>query len=232
MASIDWSYDLLAPHEQSVLRRLAVFGGDFTAEAATAVAGETTDGEDLDESPAAQEHDVLVVTRRLVDKSLVVTRRHGDQVRYRLLDTVRHYALDKLRRCDEVAATRDRHLRHYLDLALEAEAGFAHDQDHSRVRLEAERDNIQDALRWALTPARAETGRLFAATMSHQWLIRSQAQEGLGFLRLALDLDPSDRSSVQARLHLGQAMLAMVSGHVHQAGDSAAMSRRDRHRDR
>ena len=141
---------------RAVLRRLAVFGGDFTtAEAATAVAGETTDGEDLDESPAAEEHDVLVVTRRLVDKSLVVTRRHGDQVRYRLLDTVRHYALDKLRRCDEVAPTRDRHLRHYLDLALEAEAGFAHDQDHWRVRLETERDNIQDALQLGAHPGQS-----------------------------------------------------------------------------
>ncbi|MFI0351109.1 LuxR C-terminal-related transcriptional regulator [Actinomadura sp. 9N407] len=223
MASMDWSHDLLDPHEQRVLRRLAVFGSDFTAAAAAAVAGERWDDDERAGHPAENEH-ALVVTRRLVDKSLVATRRHQDQVRYRLLDTVRHYAFDKLRRCGEVARARDRHLAYYLDLAVEAADGATRDQDHWRAVLEAERDNIHAGLQWALTPARAESSRLLAATMSHQWMIRSQAHEGLGFLQRALGLAPDARSAVQARLHVGRAWLAMVAGHVHQAGESAAVA--------
>ncbi len=213
VASIDWSHDLLGPDEQRVLRRLAVFAGEFTAAAAVDVAG----GTDHDE-------DVLLVTRKLVDKSLVVTKRHADQVRYRLLDTVRHYALDKLQACGEVAPTRDRHLAHYLDLATRAETGSAADQDHWRTLLDTEHANIHSALEWALTAARATAGRLFAAAMAQHWLIRSQAHEGLGFLNRALELDPTDRSSVQARLYLGRALLEMVAGRVHQVAESAAVA--------
>jgi predicted ATPase/DNA-binding CsgD family transcriptional regulator len=224
MASMDWSYDLLDPHEQRVLRRLAVFGSDFSPAAAAAVSAEpgprahhathpTEDGQDLD---------ILTVVRRLVDKSLIVTRRHGDQVRYRLLDTVRHYAFDKLRRSDDVEQARDRHLTYYVNLAAEAEIGTTHDQDHWRTVLEAERDNIHAALRWALTPSRADTFRLLAASMSHQWMIRSQAHEGLGFLQRALELDPTARTGVQARLYVGRAWVEMVAGRVQESTESAA----------
>ncbi len=207
VASMDWSHDLLGPEEQRVLRRLAVFVGEFTAEAADAVAGPDVD--------------VLMLTRQLVDKSLVVARRNGDQVRFRLLDTVRHYALDKLHGCGEMAQTRDRHLDHYLRLAQDAETGAAHDQDRWRAVLEAEHDNIHAALQWALTPTRATTGRQLTITMSLQWLIRSQAQEGLGFVHRALELDPDDRSSVGARLHVARARLAMVAGRVHEVAEAA-----------
>ena len=211
VASIDWSHDLLGEDERAVLRRLAVFAGEFTAAAAIAVAGD-------------HDVDVLLIVRRLVDKSFVVTRRHGDQVRFRLLDTVRHYALDKLQTWNEVASTRDRHLAHYLELAVRAEGGSNVDQDRWRLLLDAERGNIHSALQWALTPARATSGRAFAAAMSQHWLIRSQAHEGLGFLDRALELDPMDRSALQARLHLGRALLAMVAGRVQEVAESATVA--------
>ncbi len=224
VASMDWSHDLLGPEEQRVLRRLAVFVGEFTADAADAVAGPVT--VDPEEGRAGSRHDVdvLILTRRLVDKSLVVARRHGHQVRFRLLDTVRHYALDKLQGCGEVAQTRDRHLDYYLRLAQQAELGSAHDQDHWRAVLEAEHDNIHAALQWALTPPRADTGRLLTVTMSFQWLIRSQAHEGLGFVHRALELDPDDRSRVGARLHVARARLAMVAGRVHEVAEAASVA--------
>lgn len=214
VASMDWSHDLLSPHEQQVFRRLAVFVGTFTPRAAVSAA--RGDDEPIDE--------VLTAIRRLLDTSLVATRRHGDEVRYRLLDTVRHYAFDKLRQSGEAEQIRDRHLRHYLDLAREAEAGSVHDQDHWREVLDAEHDNIHAALQWGLRPARADRGRLLAASMCHQWLIRSQAHEGLGFLRRAVDLAPADRSSLQARLHVGRSMLSMVAGHIDQVAESAAIA--------
>jgi predicted ATPase/DNA-binding CsgD family transcriptional regulator len=224
VASMDWSHDLLGPDEQRVLRRLAVFVGEFTAEAADAVAGDAQVPAEPESGRAGSRHgiDVLILTRRLVDKSLVLARRHGQQVRFRLLDTVRHYALDKLHGCGEVAQTRDRHLDHYLRLAQEAEIGSAHDQDHWRDVLDAEHDNIHPALQWALTPSRAATGRLLTATMAFQWLLRSQAQEGLGFVHRAVELGPGDRSGVGARLHVARARLAMVAGRVHEAAEAAA----------
>lgn len=211
VASMDWSHDLLSPHEQQVLRRLAVFVGTFTPRAAVSAARE--DDQPID--------GVLTAIRRLLDTSLVATRRQGDEVRYRLLDTVRHYAFDKLRQSGEAEQIRDRHLRHYLDLAREAEAGSVHDQDHWREVLDAEHDNIHAALQWGLRPARADQGRLLAASMCRHWLIRSQAQEGLGFLRRALDLAPADRSALQARLYVGRSMLSMVAGHLPQVAEAA-----------
>ena len=211
VASMDWSHDLLGPDEQRVLRRLAVVRGRVHARQPL----HAVDGR------ADRDVDVLMLTRQLVDKSLVVARRHGDQVRFRLLDTVRHYALDKLHGCGEVAQTRDRHLDYYLRLAQEAEIGSAHDQDRWRAVLEAEHDNIHAALQWALTPTRATTGRELTVAMSLQWLIRSQAQEGLGFVHRALELDPDDRSSVGARLHVARARLAMVAGRVHEVAEAA-----------
>lgn len=211
VASMDWSHDLLSPHEQQVLRRLAVFVGTFTPRAAVYVARD--DDEQIDEA--------LTAIRRLLDASLIATRRHGEEVRYRLLDTVRHYAFDKLRQCGEAERIRDRHLRYCLDLAGEAEAGSMHDQDHWRELLDPEHDNIHAALQWGLRPARADQGRLLAARMCHQWLIRSQAQEGLGFLQRALDLAPADRSALQARLYVGRSMLSMVAGHLPQVAEAA-----------
>ena len=223
VASMDWSHDLLGPDEQRVLRRLSVFVGGFTAEAANAVAGPAVVTADPEEGRAEgrRDVDVLILTRRLVDKSLVVARRQGHQVRFRLLDTVRHYALDKLHGCGEVAQTRDLHLDYYLRLAQEAELGSAYDQDLWRAVLEAEHDNIHAALQWALTPSRATAGRLLTVSMSFQWLIRSQAQEGLGFVQRALELDPNNRSSVGARLHVARARLAMVAGQVYDVAEAA-----------
>ncbi len=223
VASMDWSHDLLGENEQRVLRRVAVFAGDFTASAATDVAVEPRAYADRTgtSTRADDDLDVLAVTRRLVDKSLVVARRREGQVRYRLLDTVKHYALDKLRRCGEVEQAHDRHLRHFLALARDAEAGSARDQDHWRAALDAEHDNLHAALQWGLAPPRAEAGRLLAATMTHQWLLRSQAREGLDFVQRALDLDPADRSAVQARLHLGRAWLASVAGRLHEVAEAA-----------
>jgi len=224
VASMDWSHELLSSHEQEVLRRLSVFVGDFSSTAAVAVAGTGSQGDGALAGRGDDELvvDVLGVLRRLVDKSLVATRRHGDQVRFRLLDTVRHYAFDQLRRSGEVEQLRDRHLQQYLGVAQAAEAGSAHDQDHWRTVLEAEHDNIHAALQWALTARTSEQGRLLAVSMTHQWLIRSQAHEGLGFLQRALDLAPADRSVLQARLHVSRSMLSVVAGRLHDEAESAA----------
>jgi predicted ATPase len=107
-ASIDWSYDLLTDHERALLRRLSVFAGGWTLEAAEAV------GIDGDVETA----DVLDLLTNLVEKSLVTLEAEGE--RYRLLETVRQYAQERLSNSGEEDASRTRHLTFYLILAEKA----------------------------------------------------------------------------------------------------------------
>ena len=139
-ATLDWSYQLLSEAEQAVLRRLAVFAGDFSLDAAVAVAG------DLTELPVV-EH-----IANLVAKSLLVADLHGEIPRYRLLDTTRLYAFDRLRSAGELPATGRRHAEYYR-------AFFAHAEAESEARPQAEwlaiygrhLDNVRAGLDWAFS---------------------------------------------------------------------------------
>ena len=114
LAAIQWSYDHLAPEEQRLLRRLSVFAGGWTLECAVGVAGESPD-----------EYAVLALLERLVDQSLVSTRRvDGSATRYAMLETVRQYAQDRLNESGEGETTRNRHLDFYVALAERAEPEF------------------------------------------------------------------------------------------------------------
>src|SRR5229473_1702046 len=105
-ATLDWSYELLPEHERAVLRRLAIFAGGFTLQAASAVAA--------DDEIAALE--VVDCVANLVTKSLVTADSGGEKVRYRLLETTRAYALEKLVQAGEFDAVAGRHAKRYLDL--------------------------------------------------------------------------------------------------------------------
>lgn len=106
-AAMDWSYELLAETERRLLRRLAVFPQSFDLEAATAVAGDDAD-------PI----DVLDLLARLIDKSLLVPEGMADTARYRLLETVRQYAAEKLGAAGETDAIQDLHRGHFVDRIL------------------------------------------------------------------------------------------------------------------
>jgi len=216
MASMQWSHALLEEQEQVWFRRMAVFSGTFTLDAAASVCGDEESGDGSD--PGA-----LQVLGRLLDKSLVTVREARGEVRYRLLDTIRQYAEERLRAAGETEPVRDRHLDYFLDLAEGALPGLESDQDSWREMLESHRDNINAALQWGLSPPseRADKGRRLAAAMCRQWFIRSQSAEGLDFLDRAVDLDPADRSALQGRLLVGTAMLGMVSGHTDLVADAA-----------
>jgi predicted ATPase/DNA-binding CsgD family transcriptional regulator len=210
LASMTWSHDLLSPDEQSMFRRLAVFAGTFTLPAAADVSGFA---------------DALPLLGRLLDSSLVVTRQVRGEVRYRLLDTIRQYAGDRLRDSAEENDTRDQHLRHFLELAERAAVEIEVDQDIWREQLDSHHDNIDAALRWGLAPGpagRAEQGRRLAAAMARQWFLRGQGADGHRFLQQALALDPGDSTPLQGRLHAANATLAMVSGRLRELVDGAA----------
>ena len=183
-ALIDWSYDLLTQSEEALLRRLSVFAGGWTLEAAEAVAA---DGE-------IAESDVLDLLTRLVEKSLVAV--DPDTGRYRLLETVRQYSLERLRRADEEAQTRSRHLDFYLALAEKARPQLVgREQGAWLARLDLERENLLSAHAWCDdAPGGAESGLKLASSMRRYWMTR-----GLLGLGLRVTVEALGRPGAQQR---------------------------------
>jgi predicted ATPase/DNA-binding CsgD family transcriptional regulator len=203
VASIDWSHDLLDDTDRVVFRRLAVFAGGFTLDAARAVGAAGPVGE----------ADVLVALGRLVDKSLVVMDDEGGEARYRLLETIRQYAQDRLDAAGETAAARDRHLDHFLALAVRAEPELVDaDQDRWLARLEADHDNLRAAVEWGLAAPDPTRGRRLAAALLWLWYLRAHTNEGIDFLQRAIARAPEDRTPVQPTLHAGVAAVSVASG--------------------
>ncbi|MGH7399396.1 MAG: ATP-binding protein, partial [Candidatus Rokuibacteriota bacterium] len=191
---IDWSYGLLSPAEQALLRRLAVFAGGWGLEAAEAV----TAGDGVDAG------EVLELIGRLVDKSLVMADEQSEEVRYRLLETIRRYAGQRLEERAEADATRDRHRDFFLGLAEEAEPEL-HGPDQTRWlrRLEAEHDNLRAALGRARERGDVETSLRLGAALWLFWDTRghaSEARESLDeILRRAAELPTARLGAVHQR---------------------------------
>ncbi len=139
-AMIDWSYSLLSDPEKMVFRRLAVFTGGWTLEAAEFVCGEGRDGPDI-----------LDLMSRLVDKSLVIGEESNGEIRYHRLETIRQYSLERFFETEEVEAIRDRHLAYYVQYSEEIERGLQRPGRRLWVyRSELEQENLQTAIEWGL----------------------------------------------------------------------------------
>lgn len=137
-ALIDWSYDLLSEGERALLRRLSVFAGGWTFEAAETICSNV---------------DVFEHLPQLVNKSLVTVNDEGDEPRYILLETIRQYARDKLLESGEGEGTRSRHFTYYLTMA-ETAGPELRKREHELewvIRLETEYDNIRTAVEWGLS---------------------------------------------------------------------------------
>ena len=197
-ASIDWSHALLGEPDRIVFRRLAVFPGSFGLDAARTVGAGGVVARDQ----------VLDAIGRLVDKSLVVAEERGGEARYRLLETIRQFAADRLDEAGEVAATHDRHLAHFLAFAEAIEPELPLDLDAWRNRLKLEHDNLHAALDWGLAASDPDPGRRLAATLPWLWHLHGHGSEGLAFLQRAVQRAPDDRSRLQAHLLTGIALVA------------------------
>jgi predicted ATPase/DNA-binding SARP family transcriptional activator len=173
-ATIDWSHDLLTDDERVLYRRLAVFAGGFTLEAAEAVCA----------GGAISARQVVDLLARLVEKSLVVAA--GE--RFRLLDTVRQYAAERLEAASERDAVARRHLDWCLALAQEHDPLSA-GQERSLQVLETEHDNLRTALAWAVRrDPQAALG--LATRLWRFWLDRGYFAEGNRWLQTALAAAP------------------------------------------
>lgn len=191
-AMIDWSWELLSPAERAVLRRLAVFSGGFTLESAEAVcaAPDAAPTADPDASHVLAP-DVLDLVTRLVDRSLVVAAHHGDGARYRMLESVIAYGLERLDEAGETAGARYRHALHHTDLAERA-ALRLHDRGQRGwlVRLDREVLNLRAALDHATTSGAPELALRLVNALSWYWHLRGRIGEAVRSLGQALDAAP------------------------------------------
>ncbi len=184
-AALDWSYELLSPEDQTIFRRLAVFVGGFTLEAAGVVAG------DKDGSPT----DITDSVVNFVMKSLVTADVGNGDVRFRLLETTRAYAVTKLAESAEDDALARSHAIYYRDF-LEAARSSSIGDDFA-LAYELEIDNIRAALTWAFGPeSDASIAVTLAVASGPIWLEMSLFAECHDWMGRALDvLDATERGT-------------------------------------
>ena len=174
-AMLDWSYELLDDSERNLLARLSVFVGGWTLQSANQVCSGTPVNTD----------DVVYVLIGLIEQSMVVVDEDGD--RYRMLETVRQYARERLLESGEAQAWSERHLAYFVALAEEAEPELNGPQQGDWLqRLELEHDNLRSALAESADAADAGSGMRLASACWRFWLIRGYAREGLGWLSAML----------------------------------------------
>ncbi len=200
-ATIDWSYDLLSAQEQRVFERLSVFAGGCTLATATTVC--------VDEEIA--EEDVLVLLSSLVDKSLVVVDFEGSEPRYRLLESFRQYAREKLAARGEQDAIEHRHAVAYLELAKRLDRAYRTEEQFLALA-HAEVDNLRAVLQWALVQRRnVLLGQRLVWELRALWGAFAEI-EGRRWLTYALELvDEQTPPSVLARLSHTEALIAAQS---------------------
>jgi non-specific serine/threonine protein kinase len=201
-ATMDWSYDLLSPPERVLLRRLSVFAGGWTLEAAEAVG--VGDG--------IEEWEVLDLLTSLVGKSLILYEERGGEGRYRLLETVRQYARERLLDSAETAAVWDRHLAWAAMLAERAGPELRGPRQGEWLeRLEREHDNLRAALRWPGAPGQAEAGLRLCGALWLFWDVRGYWTEGREHLARLLALPGAEaRTAARAEALSGAGVLAWL----------------------
>jgi tetratricopeptide (TPR) repeat protein len=198
--AIDWSYDLLSEPERALLRRLSIFVGGWTLEAAEQVGAGTGD--------------VLDLLALLVAKSLVVSEQQpGQAARFRLLESIREYAVDKLARAGEARAARNRHLAYFVTLAERAGPELPRmDLMKWLSRLEHESDNWRAALTWALEQQDAEAALRLTCALQGYWNDTLNGAEGSRWAEAALNLPDSQGPLARSAWRAGALVTAAKLG--------------------
>jgi predicted ATPase/Tfp pilus assembly protein PilF len=212
-AAMDWSYDLLTEPERTLLRRLAVFAGGWTLEAAESICGDDATG-------AIGGDAILDLLTRLADKSLAEVE-SGAAPRYRMLETVRQYGWEKLEASHELSAIRDRHLTWFAALADTAARYLQGQQQKAWLdRLDGERDNFRAALEWAMESAPERALALTAALWRWSYL-RGYLSIGADLTERVLRIAPAPTPARLEALN-GAAVLTNATGNYHRAEELAA----------
>ena len=213
-ALIDWSWDLLTDEDRRLLRRLAVFTGGWTVPMASRIVG--------DDEGRMDPVDLVDGLTRLVDRSLVIVDR-GPTTRYRMLETIRQYAREKLIESGEAADLADRHLAAYAELASESQGPIRGPAMVDWLdRLDAEVDNLGAALEWGLEAAPWTSVRMCAALMGY-WSVRVISEDNEARIVAAIEVA---RSRVQDRPDADRAEQALAAQLLGEAARIWAMSGR------
>jgi predicted ATPase/class 3 adenylate cyclase/DNA-binding CsgD family transcriptional regulator len=205
-ASVDWSHALLTEPERVLFRRLAVFMGGFDLDAAQGVTG----------GAQVERYQVLDQLALLVDKSLVVTDDSQGRTRYRLLETMRQYALEKLGESGEADAVRSRHRDYYTLLAAAVDAPTGSDYDRRIEQAETEIDNLRAAFGWSRENSDAELALTLASSLQPLWVSRGRFREGLAWFDSVLThevaQDAEVATAVRARALADKAVIDLMLG--------------------
>jgi len=213
--AIQWSHDLLDPDARTVFRRLSAFAGGWSLEAAEAVCSQA----------GPQRLDTLETLDALVQHSLARRDDGAHRSRFRMLQTIREFGLERLAASGEEPEIRERHARFFLTLACEAAGELTGPGQAAWLdRLASDHDNLRGALRWSVDADRAETGLLIAAAIWRFWQLRDHLAEGEARL-IELLAAPSAAAASPARAAGATAMASLV----YWRGDYAAA--RDRYED-
>ena len=219
-ASVDWSHALLTEPERVLFRRLSAFMGGFDLDAAQEVCS----------GDALPRHQILDQLTLLVDKSLVVAESTSGRTRYRLPETVRQYALEKLGESGEADAVRDSHRDHYTSMAAQFDtptpAGFEHLLDQAEIEI----DNLRAAFAWSHEHHEIERALQLASSLYPLWLVRGRLLEGLAWFDSTGVSDPGIEvgAAVRARALADNAVLGAFTVRMHgigQAEEALAIAR-------
>ncbi|GAB3660781.1 BTAD domain-containing putative transcriptional regulator [Glycomyces tarimensis] len=209
-AMVDWSWELLTDAERTVLRRISVFAGGASLEAAECVCA----------GGAVEPEQVLELLTALTEKSLLVAE--GEEApRYRMLGTIREYAAQRLEEADESKPARRAHIAYFTELAETAEPRLrGAEQLHWLETLNTERDNISSAMRGAIAAGEAQPAMRLAAGTGWYWWLSGHRAEGVELLLAATDLPGEVPDEIRAKVYAIVSMFA-TSGRAdeHQAAE-------------
>jgi predicted ATPase len=221
--TIAWSYDLLEAGEQRLFRRLSVFAGGFTLEAAQAVCIFEAFGP----SSPGQPDDGVVLEQlaQLLDKSLVQPQQGtGGEPRFSMLETIWEYAREQLATSGEEGAMQERHAHYFLRLAEEAWTHLSSPEwDIWLRRLEREDANLRAALAWCKAKKDgAEIGLRLAGALDYYWFLHDDVHEGRTWLEgMLARTDSTDRSAARGKALVGAGWLAWAEGDYEAASPRA-----------
>jgi len=204
LATVEWSHDLLRPAEQVLLRRLATMSGSFSLDAVEAICA----GDGLEPT------EIVQLLRRLVATSWLIKQRRGTHTRYRMLETSRQYALERLIASSEAERCRNRHAAWFLEFAENA-AQFllgGLDQADWFDRVELELDNLRAALAWSLGGGEPTVALRSSTALARFWEVRGHWTEALRSLEQALERAPDAPDQMRAPALVSASFMAFYRG--------------------
>jgi predicted ATPase/DNA-binding CsgD family transcriptional regulator/tetratricopeptide (TPR) repeat protein/transcriptional regulator with XRE-family HTH domain len=228
--AILWSHDLLNPYEQALFRRLGVFAGGYTLEAAQAICSEHSaipcddgNGNQIGQSESVNFLDVMGV---LVDHSLVQqTTTSNSEIRFIMLESLRTFALEQLEKFDETKQMRHRHAKYYLHWVEQIVPWLHYPNQLAVDKLNMEYQNCVSALNWSLTDQTDDTSGLqFVLSLYPYWHVRGYLNEGRQWLNAAITRSAEHASVLLARAQACAAELARLQDDYSQAAVWASSS--------